>query len=96
MANNDRQNCGVTIHLVDKGIDTGDVIDQMPISPGRTDNFSTYPIHQLGVALPRLKNIIEDILANRVSVHKAEGESRLWYHPTIFEYFYYRIFKGIR
>ena len=32
LVNNDPQNCGVTVHLVDKGIDTGAIISQKIIS----------------------------------------------------------------
>lgn len=96
LVNNDQQNCGVTIHLVDKGIDTGDIIDQVEIDPASSDNFTTYPIHQLGIALPRLKVIIDNALTTHIVTRKAEGESRLWHHPTFFQYIYYRIFKGVR
>ena len=96
LANNDKQNCGVTMHLVDKGIDTGDIIDQVQITPDSSDNFTTYPIHQLGVALPRLKVIIDDALTNNVITRRAEGESHLWHHPTFIQYIYNRIFKGVR
>lgn len=96
LVNNDQQSCGVTIHLVDKGIDTGDIIDQAKINPAASDNFTTYPIHQLGAALPRLKVIIDNALANNLVTRKSEGESRLWHHPTLIQYFYYRFFKGVR
>jgi folate-dependent phosphoribosylglycinamide formyltransferase PurN len=43
LANKDRANCGVTIHVVDAGIDTGDIVYQARIEPGRVDNFVTYP-----------------------------------------------------
>ena len=39
---NDEKNCGVTIHKVDRGIDTGDIIYQNNIAITKQDNFSTY------------------------------------------------------
>ena len=68
----------------------------MLVNPTQSDNFITYPIHQLGVALPRLKIIIDNALGNNLVTRMAEGESRLWHHPTLIQYFYYRIFKGVR
>ena len=36
------ETCGVTIHLVDAGIDTGAVLAQAPICPSPRDNFTTW------------------------------------------------------
>ena len=96
LASGDVENCGVTIHLVDKGIDTGDIISQHRIHPGKRDNFTTYPIHQLGTALPHLVHAVHAALNNTLKTYKAEGESRLWYHPTIWQYFYYWLTKGVK
>ena len=44
--------CGVTVHLVDEGIDSGGILAQSVITPGPADCFVTYPLMQLGVGLP--------------------------------------------
>jgi folate-dependent phosphoribosylglycinamide formyltransferase PurN len=44
---NDKENCDVTVLLVDEGIDTGNIIYQFLIQPTKHDNFSTYPLLQL-------------------------------------------------
>jgi methionyl-tRNA formyltransferase len=88
--------CGVTIHFVDKGIDTGQVISQHLIKPGSSDNFTTYPLLQLGTALPELVKAIRAVLDGKLQGMKATGESRLWHHPTIWSYFYFRFFKGVK
>src|SRR5467141_2542307 len=46
MACGDQQNCGVTVHQVDKGIDTGAILGQAAITPTVEDSFSTYPLLQ--------------------------------------------------
>ncbi len=46
LVNNDQENCGVTVHEVDSGIDTGNIIYQKTIDVTRRDNFSTYPLLQ--------------------------------------------------
>jgi folate-dependent phosphoribosylglycinamide formyltransferase PurN len=96
LANNDREKCGVTIHVVDTGIDTGDIISQHRIKPGKQDNFTTYPIHQLGTSLPFLVNAIHSALNSTLQTYKAGGESRLWHHPTLSQYLYYWITKGVK
>ena len=41
LVNNDQENCGITVHLVDPGIDTGSIIYQSKISISSKDNFIT-------------------------------------------------------
>lgn len=96
LANGDAQHCGVTIHLVDKGIDTGDIISQHRINPNKKDNFTTYPLHQLGVALPHLVKSVHAALDNTLQTDKANGESRLWHHPAIWQYLYFWLTRGVK
>ena len=78
---------GVTVHFIDKGIDTGEVIDQAIIEIDKTDNFCTYPIKQLVSGLPMLKDIIQAISKNQLIVRESKVKtSKLWSHPTIFQY----------
>ena len=97
LANGDRANCGVTVHLVDAGIDTGGILYQTHIEPTRRDNFATYPLLQLAAALPFLKRAVEDAAAGRLQTQPAPpGVSRLWYHPTTWQYLKSLIFRGIK
>tara|TARA_B100000768_G_scaffold180070_1_gene199144 strand:+ start:3570 stop:4334 length:765 start_codon:yes stop_codon:yes gene_type:complete len=94
---NDEKNCGVTIHKVDKGIDTGDIIYQNNITITKQDNFSTYPYLQYGIAIPLLKSALNDIINNNLRTFKKDKlKSNLYYHPTIWGYLYNRIFNGIK
>lgn len=91
LVNNDPENCGVTVHLVDPGIDTGSIIHQKKIPVSLKDNFVTYPFLQLAEGIILLRKALPDILANRVKFQKNDLESKLWYHPTIWQYIFYRI-----
>jgi methionyl-tRNA formyltransferase len=95
LANNDRENCGVTIHFVDPGIDTGEIIYQKNIEPSSADNFSTYPLLQLAEGIPLLKKAIRETFNDTVVTKTATTASKLWHHPTIWQYFQYRA-KGIK
>lgn len=86
LANRDRENCGVTVHLVDHGIDTGGVLYQDVIHPDSRDNFNTYPIHQLAKAIPLVNTALSDVRNNRIQVRPGVQPSSLWSHPTLFEY----------
>jgi len=95
LANGDPDNCGVTIHLIDIGIDTGGVLYQNIIQVGKDDNFNTYPIHQIAKAIPLMKAALDDVKENRINVKQGALPSNLWYHPTIFEYVKIWIYKGV-
>lgn len=97
LANNDLENCGVTVHFVDEGIDTGTVIAQKRVIPQSNDNFTTYPLLQLSAGLELLNNAIGSYFNNTLTEQKElHTESKLWYHPTAWLYLYNRIFKGVK
>jgi methionyl-tRNA formyltransferase len=90
LKNKEPQLCGVTIHKVNKGIDTGEVINQAIITPGSKDNFATYSYLQLATGLQLLKTELMHYFATKEwSKQKPLTlESKLWYHPTLFEYLF--------
>lgn len=97
LANNDPQHCGVSVHLVDPGIDTGAIIAQALIEPTAEDNFVTYPLLQLAAGLPLLKQAVRDVLYGEIRLQAPpEGISRLWSHPTLAEYLSNRSRNGTR
>lgn len=97
LVSNDKENCGATVHKVDKGIDTGEIIKQSNIEISNLDNFITYPFHQYGVALDLMKATLNDIKYNNFKSFKKEDvESNLYYHPTFSGYLYNRLFKGVK
>jgi folate-dependent phosphoribosylglycinamide formyltransferase PurN len=96
LVNNDTGNCGVTIHIVDPGIDTGTILYQKNIIIANRDNFVTYPLLQLGEGISCMKMAIRDIFKGSATPKNPKTGSRLWYHPTIWEYIYNRISKGIK
>ena len=97
LASRDPANCGVTVHRVDRGIDTGSIIAQATITPSRDDSFATYPLLQVASAIPILKQAVTDALAGRLSdMAPPPGKSQLWTHPTAWEYLRNRIKWGVR
>jgi methionyl-tRNA formyltransferase len=97
LRNNDKKNFGLTVHLVDKGIDTGSIIYQKTTLIKKDDNFITYPLHQYALAIPLLKQALEDIALNKLKTYKKENAlSKLYYHPTFTKYISGLLFKGIK
>ncbi|RYY58862.1 MAG: formyl transferase, partial [Chitinophagaceae bacterium] len=66
MKNDDPVHCGVTVHLVDKGIDTGAVLHQALIHPNAQDNFVTYPYLQYAAGLPLVKQAVDDLFDGKL------------------------------
>lgn len=96
LANGDRAHCGVTVHLVDKGIDTGGILYQEQIDPTPKDSFNTYPLLQLAKAIPWMKKALNDARKKELKVRTNTLPSKLWYHPTLFTYLFNYVTKGIK
>lgn len=95
--NGDPENFGVTIHLVDSGVDTGKPLRQVRVHPSRDDTFVTYPLLQQAKALVAIRDILSDIpRALRSKEHSPSiGFSRQWFHPTVGQYLRGRL-RGVR
>lgn len=95
--NNDIENFGVTLHVVDEGVDTGDVIFQARILPSPCDTFATYPILQQAAALPGLALVLDAIASGAPLPTDAgpQGASKQWFHPTLIQYLTARL-RGVR
>lgn len=96
LATGDRDNCGVSVHLVDPGIDTGGVLYQKNIKITGADNFVTYTYLQNVEGIKLMKKAISDAINGTIKVVVPNLESKLWYHPTIWQYLSNRIYKGIK
>ncbi|MEO7309808.1 MAG: formyl transferase [Chitinophagaceae bacterium] len=96
LVNNDNENSGVTVHFVDEGIDTGSIIAQKQVITTSKDNFSTYPLLQLSVGIELLTEVVANYFDKRITISKGKGESKLYYHPTIWQYLYYRAVRNVK
>lgn len=96
LARHDPENCGVTVHLVDEGIDTGGVLFQDTIQAEPDDNINTYPLLQIVKAIPLMKEALNDIKQNRLAVKPSKGPSQLFHQPTLWEYFMTWIRSGVK
>lgn len=84
--NRDAEHAGVTIHLVDKGIDTGSILYQAIIQITKKDNFVTYPYIQVGEGIKLEVKAIKDLMQNHISIMDNKLSSNLYYHPTLWQY----------
>lgn len=96
VAEGDLDHFGVTVHKVDAGIDTGGVLYQATIKPSKDDTFITYPLLQMSAAIPLVQRVIGDVSAGTLTECDGVGPSKLWYHPSIFQYLYLWVMHGRR
>jgi methionyl-tRNA formyltransferase len=94
-AQGDPGNFGVTVHLIDKGIDTGDVLYQARLAPTAKDNYSTFPYLQLVAALPLLERAAHDAMSGTLRPEKVDLPSHLWSHPTLWQYVKTGLRRGV-
>jgi hypothetical protein len=95
LASGDLENFGVTLHLMDPGVDTGAVLETARAVATRRDNISTYPFLLASAARPLAHAAIEDALAGRIKTRHVELPSYQWFHPTLWQYLSNGIRRGV-
>jgi len=93
----DQGDFGVTIHLVDVGVDTGPVLHQSRPKITNQDTFATYPILQQAASLPGMLHLLKQLEMARAltPISTTEGPGRQWYHPTLGQYLSGRL-RGVK
>lgn len=85
---------GVTLHKVDSGIDTGEVVAQKVCEYTTQDNFTTYPLIQLGEGLALLRTAL---VQEGIETYTPDALfSQVWYHPTLWGYVWDSVRHGVR
>lgn len=96
LVNGDGEHCGVTVHMVDAGIDTGSILAQETVPVTAKDNFATYPYLQIAIGLNLLRNAIQGIERGEGPVIENGLNSALWFHPTLWGYLWNRVCAGVK
>ena len=91
---------GTTVHLVDPGIDTGGVLAQATFEPTGADTVATYPYLHLAAGLPLLADQLTHFREvghlTPLPTSASPEESRLFLHPTLWQYVRHRVEDGVR
>lgn len=95
LVSDDADNAGVTIHLVDSGVDTGSVLYQAPVRFAPEDTIATYQYVQAARALPLFAAAVEDALARRLAPRTVDLPSRQWFPPTLWDYLSNGLVRGV-
>lgn len=95
LAEDDPEHAGVTVHLVDQGVDTGAILYQDRFEATPADSFPTYFYMQAGVSRRLVVKAVEDVLAGTVTTVKSDLDSKQYYHPTLWGYLWTAIRRGV-
>lgn len=95
LCNGDPENAGVTVHLVDKGVDTGAVLYQSTVKFSPGDTIQTYQWAQLPAGTALLARAIEDALAHRLSPYRVELPDAQYFPPTLWRYLWNGVSKRV-
>jgi folate-dependent phosphoribosylglycinamide formyltransferase PurN len=95
LATGDAGNFGATVHLVDAGVDTGDVLHQVRGKPEPGDNLTNYAMRLASLSREICIRAVEDALAGRLAPQNPDMPSKQWYHPTIWFYLWTGLTKGV-
>lgn len=88
---------GTTVHVVDEGIDTGEIVGQATFDVTTRDNFTTYPYLHIAYGLPILLDSLQAASSgNLATFRRTDLKSRLRTHPTIWSYLLGRWKDGVR
>tara|TARA_Y100000389_G_C17366752_1_gene466727 strand:- start:22 stop:843 length:822 start_codon:yes stop_codon:yes gene_type:complete len=83
---NGEQYSGVTLHKIDKGIDTGDIIDQMKFDIDINDTAKDLYFKYLKFSIELFKKNIDDIMCNNYKAISQEGFKSTYFSKQSIDY----------
>lgn len=86
LARGDHEHFGVTVHLVDLGVDTGGILHWDKAVAEAGDNFATYHFLLAAVGRAVVLRALDDVLCGRMRSIRRKMPSQQWYHPTLWNY----------
>jgi folate-dependent phosphoribosylglycinamide formyltransferase PurN len=94
-ANNDESNFGTTVHLVDAGVDTGDILYQQRIEDPSKDSILTYAMLQAAHSREICAKAVGEALNGTLQPQTVDLPSQQWFHPPIWSYIWTGLIKRI-
>ncbi len=95
LASGDPDHAGVTIHLVDQGVDTGSILYQTRVAFSDSDSIATYQHLQAAHALPLFAQALNDAMQGRLNPKQVDLPSKHWFPPTLWTYLFNGVTRGV-
>ncbi|MEO0465864.1 MAG: formyl transferase [Pseudomonadota bacterium] len=95
LARGEPEHFGTTVHLVDNGVDTGDILYQQRITPARQDNVHTYMWLMAARSRAIVVQAMRDAVHGRLQPKQVKLPSRQFYAPTLWFYLWAGVRRGV-
>lgn len=95
LANGEPEHFGSTVHLIDEGVDTGDILYQSRVDVQPGDNFHTYLWRLAAGSRNIVIRAMEDALEGRLSPTTVDLPSKQWFAPTFGGYVWTGLSRGV-
>ena len=95
LSKGDRENFGATVHLVDRGVDTGDILYQSRVEAAPKDNFHTYVWRLAAGSREIVVQAIQDALNDELRPYRVDLPSKQYYSPTLGGYLWTGLTRGV-
>jgi folate-dependent phosphoribosylglycinamide formyltransferase PurN len=91
VVNNDWQNVGTTVHLIDKGLDTGAILAQSTIEPESSDTPRSLALKQHAAGMYMIVDLLSRICSSASDpIKRPDLDSRFYSSPTFTAYLAFR------
>lgn len=95
LANGEPQHFGVTLHLVDQGVDTGGILATHRIEPTRRDNLQTYMTLMAAKSQRVVVETMAKALDGRITPMGSTLTSNQYFAPTLWQYLRTGLTRGV-
>lgn len=95
LAEDDVENFGATVHLVDGGVDTGAIVGQVRLAPAPGDAIWTYAYRQAAASREMCVECVRRAANGTLRPQPPQGSSQQWFHPPIWKYVWTGLRKGV-
>lgn len=95
LANGQPEHFGATVHLIDEGVDTGDILHQSRVKVSPSDNFHTYLWVMAAGSRYICISAMDDALSGNLKPRHVDLPSRQYFAPTLGGYLWAGLRHGI-
>ena len=95
LANGEPEHFGATVHLVDHGVDTGDILYQSRLRAEPEDNFHTYLWRMAAGSRDIVVRAMEDALNGSLRPQQVDLPSKQYFAPTLGGYLWSGLSRGV-
>jgi len=95
LARGEPQHFGATVHLIDEGVDTGEILYQLQVDVSSKDNFHTYLWVMDAGSRDIVTREIEDAVSGNLNTNTLNMPSNQYFAPTLGGYLWSGVTRGV-